>query len=240
MAQLPYSTCYSKYSNQKTLKSAALAALFVFWDRFTQRGRIVGFSKETIESELQHTAKLNTKNLGELAELAFMRKAASLGFAVAKPWGDSDRYDVIVRFEKIFWRVQVKSVITVQPSRHSYRVKTTHGSNTTYSPDEIDFLVAYVFPKDVWYIFPATVIESRDSVCVRPESPKCRLLQYREAWDQMKSELAVRRAAVTTALEKSLPGATDGTEEIERPAPSVIKRACREHSRRGAMRTSGT
>ncbi len=39
-----------------------------------------------------------------------MRKAAALGFAVAKPWGDSDRYDVILRTGKSFWRVQVKSV----------------------------------------------------------------------------------------------------------------------------------
>jgi len=154
----------------------------------------LAFSKETIESELQHTTKLNKKNLGELAELAFMRKAASLGFAVAKPWGDSDRYDVIVRFDKIFWRVQVKSVITTQPSRHSYRVKTTRGANSTYSVDEIDFLVAYVFPKDAWYVFPAAVTEGRDSVCVRPESNKCRLLQYREAWDLMKSVAAAAPA----------------------------------------------
>jgi hypothetical protein len=151
----------------------------------------VGFSKETIESELHHVAKLHKKHLGELAELAFMRKAASMGFAVAKPWGDSDRYDVIVRFEKMFWRVQVKSVITTRPSRQSYRVKTTRGANSTYSADEIDFLVAYVFPKDVWYVFPAAVTEGRDSVCVRPESPKCRLLQYREAWDLMKSAPAL-------------------------------------------------
>ena len=150
----------------------------------------MGFSKETIESELLHTTKLENKNLGELAELAFMRKAASMGFAVAKPWGDSDRYDVIVRFDKIFWRVQVKSVITTQPSKHSYRVKTTRGCNSTYSADEIDFLVAYVFPKDVWYVFPAEVIAGRDSVCVRPESKKCRLVQYREAWDLMKAPSA--------------------------------------------------
>ena len=147
----------------------------------------MGFSKETIESELQHTAKLDSKNLGELAELAFMRKAASMGFAVAKPWGDSDRYDVIVRFEKIFWRVQVKSVLGVQPSRSSYRVKTMRGrTQTTYSPDEIDFLVAYIFPKDVWYVFPVEIIAGRDSICVRPESTKCRRIQYREAWSLMK------------------------------------------------------
>lgn len=150
----------------------------------------MGFSKETIASELEHTSKLNKKNLGELAELAFMRKAASMGFAVAKPWGDSDRYDVIVRFDKIFWRVQVKSVLASRPSVHSYRVKTTSGANFTYSVDEIDFLVAYVFPKDVWYIFPAEIIAGRDSVCVRPESKKCRLIKYREAWDFLKSPTA--------------------------------------------------
>jgi len=31
-----------------------------------------------------------------------MRNAAALGFAVAKPWGDSDRYDVILRTGKVF------------------------------------------------------------------------------------------------------------------------------------------
>jgi len=150
----------------------------------------VGLSKETIEAELEHTAKLSKKNLGELAELAFMRKAASMGFAVAKPWGDSDRYDVIVSFGKMFWRVQVKSVVFTHISKHSYRFKTTGGGNSTYSADEIDFLVAYIFPKHAWYIFPATVVERRDSVCVRPESKKCRFLQYREAWDLMMEGLA--------------------------------------------------
>jgi hypothetical protein len=151
----------------------------------------LGFSKETIESELHHVAKLHKKHLGELAELAFMRKAASMGFAVAKPWGDSDRYDVIVRFEKMFWRVQVKSVITARVSLTSYRVKTTRGGNGTYTADEIDFLAAYVFPKDVWYIFPPGVVAGRDCVCVRPESPKCRFINYRESWHLMKSAPAI-------------------------------------------------
>jgi len=45
----------------------------------------LGFSKETIESELEHTAKLSKKNVGELAELAFMRKAASMGLPSPSP-----------------------------------------------------------------------------------------------------------------------------------------------------------
>jgi hypothetical protein len=71
----------------------------------------LAFSEETLLHEVPHAGKLDNKHRGELAELAFMRKAATLGFAVAKPWGDSDRYDVIVRFGKIFWRVQIKSVL---------------------------------------------------------------------------------------------------------------------------------
>lgn len=59
-------------------------------------------SEELLKHELQYTAKLDRKHRGELAELAFMRRAAALGFAVAKPWGDCDRYDVIVRLGKVF------------------------------------------------------------------------------------------------------------------------------------------
>lgn len=40
--------------------------------------------------------ELTTKRRGELAELAFALKAASLGFGVSKPFGDSERYDSIV------------------------------------------------------------------------------------------------------------------------------------------------
>ncbi|MGA9967606.1 MAG: group I intron-associated PD-(D/E)XK endonuclease, partial [Terriglobales bacterium] len=36
------------------------------------------------------------KRLGEQAEAAFLNKATSLGLSVARPWGDSDRYDLIV------------------------------------------------------------------------------------------------------------------------------------------------
>ena len=46
--------------------------------------------EETLCNELRHAAKLDCKHRGEFAELAFMRKAANLGFAVAKPWGESD------------------------------------------------------------------------------------------------------------------------------------------------------
>ncbi len=37
-----------------------------------------------------------TKRKGMMAELIFVVKAASMGFAVSKPYGDSEPYDVII------------------------------------------------------------------------------------------------------------------------------------------------
>ncbi len=47
-------------------------------------------------SQTPRQRELNTKRRGELAELTFVLKAASLGFGVARPYGDSERYDVIL------------------------------------------------------------------------------------------------------------------------------------------------
>lgn len=144
-------------------------------------------SDQNLSDELAHAAKLDRKHRGELAELAFMRKAANLGFAVAKPWGDSDRYDVVVRFEKIFWRVQIKSVLALTPSRPHFVVQTKNSRGKTYSREDIDFLVAYIFAEDLWYVFPANVFEQKTSLCIKPGSKKSRLEQYRENWDLMRS-----------------------------------------------------
>lgn len=152
-------------------------------------------SKETLHNELLHAVRLDSKQRGELAELAFMRKAAALGFAVAKPWGDSDRYDVILRVGRAFWRVQVKSVWAQTPARNHYRIKTSSGGLRAYSAEEIDFLVAYIFPKDVWYVFPVAVVEHRGYLWVSPENEGSKYHEYREAWNLMGPTVAEPDAA---------------------------------------------
>jgi PD-(D/E)XK endonuclease len=119
-----------------------------------------------------------------------MRKAATLGFAVAKPWGDSERYDAVIRAGRIFWRVQIKSAFSAAPSRGHYRIKTASRAGIPYTKDEIDFLVAYLFAKDTWYVFPVAVVENYKSVCVMPGSKKSRFERYREAWNLMEQTSA--------------------------------------------------
>src|SRR2546425_9426130 len=96
--------------------------------------------------------RVNTKRKGELSEAAFLAKASGLGFGVAKPWGDSERYDFLLDSgHGHFWRVQVKSTQRYAESR--YRVKAA-GWKATYTRDEIDFLVAWIITENLWYVFP--------------------------------------------------------------------------------------
>jgi PD-(D/E)XK endonuclease len=133
-----------------------------------------------------HARELDEKQRGEMAELAFMYKAATLGFAVAKPWGDSDRYDAVVRAGRVFWRVQIKSAWAREPGRAGYAIKTERRVGVSYTCDEIDFLVACIFAVDAWYIFPMSVMETRKGVSLRPGSKRSRFGRYREAWDLMR------------------------------------------------------
>ena len=57
----------------------------------------------------QERASRGCKKRGELAEMAFILKAERLGFEVSKPYGESNRYDFVVRSGQQFRRVQVKS-----------------------------------------------------------------------------------------------------------------------------------
>src|SRR5882757_6613850 len=58
-----------------------------------------------------------TKRRGELGEAAFLAKAASMGIGVAKPWGDSERYDFIIDVGGRLLKVQIKSAHCVSAAR---------------------------------------------------------------------------------------------------------------------------
>lgn len=101
-----------------------------------------------------------SKPKGDFAELAFALKASALGMTVAKPFGDSRPYDFVLESGQTMLRIQVKSAFN--PYRGGYQVSSTTreaGSLRIYSKNDIDFIAAYIFPLDVWYIVPVTAIE---------------------------------------------------------------------------------
>jgi hypothetical protein len=130
--------------------------------------------------EIQAIGLSTRKRQGEVAEAAFLAKASSLGFGVAKPWGDSERYDFILDAGHHFWRVQVKSTERFAESR--YRVKAA-GWKANYTRDEIDFIVIYLVPVDLWYVVPVDACVGHGLLNLYPHGQhNGRLEKYREAW----------------------------------------------------------
>jgi PD-(D/E)XK endonuclease len=167
------------------------------------------------------------KQKGELAEIAFLHKAASLGFGVAKPYGDSERYDFILDSGERLWRVQVKSVSATYPvGSHGYRTASCHSRGSCkdlpYTADEIDFFVAYIVPLDIWYIIPVEVVTPVLGMCFYPLGCRIggRYEPYREAWHLMapggdlksQSPLLIR----TPALRRSRRVLISGKSEAKR------------------------
>jgi hypothetical protein len=128
---------------------------------------------------------LTRKRRGEMAEAAFLHKASRLGFGVAKPWGDSDPYDLIVDSGRRLWRVQVKSAY--RAGEYGGYTFHAHGNENkkVYCLKDIDVLVAYIVPEDLWYVVPVSVFRRIKSMKLFPVSRRRRskFEVYREGWE---------------------------------------------------------
>jgi hypothetical protein len=131
----------------------------------------------------------NCKRRGEWSELQFMARAAKEGLRIAKPWGDSSRYDIVVETGGHFARVQVKSTANRQPNGgYVCGVHPSPGSEL-YKRGDFDFLAAYIIPDDVWYIIPGSVIVRRkkNSISLLDGSLTNEWAPYREAWGLLRN-----------------------------------------------------
>ena len=121
-----------------------------------------------------------SKRRGEASEAEFIARASSLNFSVAKPWGESDSYDVLVGASRGFWRVQVKCAACYH--RGQYMVKAG-GDAGNYTPDDIDFLAAHIIPENIWYIIPIEAFAGVTMIHLSPHGTgKAKYEKYREAW----------------------------------------------------------
>ncbi len=127
--------------------------------------------------------KLTRKQRGEMAEAAFLAVASALGMCVAKPWGESSRYDLVVDTGRQLLRVQVKSAHRAG-EYGGYTFHATGNSPRVYRADEIDVLAAYVVPVGAWYLFPVEEFRKYKSMKLFPQSRRRRskFEKFREAW----------------------------------------------------------
>jgi hypothetical protein len=124
----------------------------------------------------------NAKEREEWAEVRFLSRATEQRFRVAKLWGESAPYDLMVERDGIAHRVQVKSTIRT-PKSGAYPCHMPKGKRLVHMLEEIDFVAAYIIPLDLWYIIPAGVVAKRKgSIWLAPWRRQNKYERYLEAW----------------------------------------------------------
>jgi hypothetical protein len=140
------------------------------------------------ESRAQKAARargLAITRRGDLGEVAFVHKAMSLGYVVAKPYGQMHRYDFMLEGGNKLLRIQVKTSTCMRDGRYQLCVqRITHRRTVAYKKSELDFVVAYLMLEGVWYILPISVIAGRRSLLLPPPGfrGKNPWAKYLEAW----------------------------------------------------------
>jgi hypothetical protein len=129
------------------------------------------------------------KRRGEAAELAFMNKAIAEGFAIAKPWGDSERYDFILDNGRRLWRIQVRS--TEYEWRSGFKIHAdirVKGRMVPLTSNDVDIIAAYIVPRSIWYIVPIEEATLK-ALWFNPERSTrgTRWEHFREAWDYLRA-----------------------------------------------------
>ena len=117
-----------------------------------------------------------------------MVKTAQKGFVTSKPYGDSRAYDFILDVGNRLWRVQVKLTRAKQYGAYMVNLqRNANGKVIPYDASEIDFVVAYVFPCEAWFVIPVEAIYGRQSakLCLRENPRSGTLGKYWEAWGLM-------------------------------------------------------
>ncbi|MGD0567787.1 MAG: group I intron-associated PD-(D/E)XK endonuclease [Candidatus Sulfotelmatobacter sp.] len=157
----------------------------------------------------------NAKERGEWAEVRFLARATELRFRVAKLWGDSAPYDLMVEQDGRAFRVQVKSTMR-RPKGGAYPCHVPAGKRLEHVLEEIDFVAAYIIPLDLWYIIPAGVVAMRKgSIWLAPWRRQSKYERYLEAWHLL------RRWRGESYAGKGEGSASTGRETSGLPGPSV-------------------
>ncbi len=127
----------------------------------------------------------NTKVTGERSESDFQSAAIHRNFGVAKPWGDSRRYDFILDNGLALFRVQVKCTECLRADAYETRATYTDGKGRApYTKKDTDFIAAHVVPLALFYIIPVEICTPQPMLRFYPhrKARVMRLESYREAW----------------------------------------------------------
>lgn len=99
----------------------------------------------------------NSKEVGNLTELQCITGLYELGCNISIPFGNSQKYDLIIEYNNILYKVQVKHSKDHEGTHFSFKTRwqghNTQGyTQTSYTKKDIDFFATYY--KGEVYLIP--------------------------------------------------------------------------------------
>lgn len=124
--------------------------------------------------------------IGKIAEHEFELMCLKREIPIYSPIVDVYGVDFIIQARSKLYKIQVKSTLTKDPSKNSYKINVNHGFDSRkYKDGTFDFLVVFLFDLSLWYIIPDAELKVR-TIRINPLSDKGKYSQYKERWDLLK------------------------------------------------------
>jgi len=118
---------------------------------------------------------MNSKSKGNISEAKALFEFQKFGIPVLMPWGDNERYDMVIELDKKFYRVQVKTANeenngSIKGYCRSSTNHTTNKNLSTYE-DDVDYFVFYNQIYDKIALVPIGDTNGQKSISLRISAP---------------------------------------------------------------------
>lgn len=134
---------------------------------------------------------MDTKQIGNVAELSVALEARKRGYGVSFPFGDGQKYDLILDDAGKLFKIQVKKAYKGKNS-YACKVKKSNTNRkevkyTKYSNTDFDFAVIWLEEIDDYYIIPAKVFNDNNwSITMTPTNEDSKTFIYLRNWELLK------------------------------------------------------
>lgn len=119
---------------------------------------------------------MQTKTKGDISEAKALFEFQKRNIPVLLPWGDKERYDMVIEYNNHFYKIQVKtaneeSYGSIKCYCRSSHDHTTHKNYYGYK-DQVDYFVFYNMTYDKIALVPMSVIGDKKVISLRILPPK--------------------------------------------------------------------
>jgi hypothetical protein len=99
---------------------------------------------------------VNTIKIGDISESKVLSRFLELGYTVLLPWGNGERYDLVIEREGKFLRIQVKTGRIYHKTGiircPMYNINGSSRQRMRYDSSEIDYFAIYCPDNDKTYL----------------------------------------------------------------------------------------